>query len=206
LVRCDDDVAPLDDGIVREVSAALEDDWNDLILAALNLRKSKRKITFIPDRGAIEVFRGWHNEAVTLRNGPGRESEAKLKRCRENAIRIALNIAAAEWLGSGAFGDRIPLTGADAARGVVIAEYFLAQALHVSTAAVAAKRQERLNEILALVRNKGGSITLRHLRDHHNIGEAELGQIVSRNVDKLRIVEIAAGPSGGRPSRRLVAI
>jgi hypothetical protein len=29
---------------------------------------------------------------------------------------------------------------------------------------------------------------------------------VSRNVDKLRIVEIAAGPSGGRPSRRLVAI
>ena len=206
LVQCFNDVAPLDDGVVRVASPELEKKWDKLIRAALELRERGRTIKFIADPRAREIFRRWHNEAINFRNGPGREDEAKLSRCRENAVRIALNIAAEEWLLAGGIGVEAPLTAEHAARGVVIAQYFLAQTLSATRNAAAAKRQARLNDILELVRSNGGSMTLRILRHNHGIGEVELGQIVSSNPDKLRIEKGEVGPSGGRPSTRLVAI
>jgi hypothetical protein len=206
LVQCYNDVTPMDDGVVRVVSPELEKKWDDLIRAALALRERGRTIKFVAERRAREIFRRWHNEAINFRNGPGREDESKLSRCRENAIRIALNIAAEEWLLAGGIGVEAPLTAEHAARGVVIAQYFLAQTLNATRNAATAKRQARLNGILELLRSNGGSMTFRILHHNHGIGEVELGQIVSSNPDKLRIEKREAGPSGGRPSTRLVAI
>ena len=206
VVRCDDDVTPLDDGVIRNVPTELTDNWKNLVLDALQLRKEGRKIVFQAERAAAQVFRDFHNEAVALRNGEGRESEAKLKRCRENAIRIALVIAAAEWLLAGAHGDEPTLTAEHAARGVAFARYFLAETLKLTHCAVAQRRHARLEELLALVSQAGGSIPLRRLRDHHGFGETELKQIVERNPDVLKIEMKEPSKKGGRPSPRLIVI
>lgn len=206
VVRCDDDITPFDDGVVREVPPTLEAEWDKLIRAALELRKTGRKVTFRAEADAREIFRIFHNECVTLRNSGCRENEAKLKRCRENAIRIAIEIAATEWLAKGAEGDGPTLTAVHAARGVVIAEYFLAQTLNLTRGTALEKRQARLAEVMGLVSQAGGSITLRLLRDHHGVGESEVNQIVARNREKLKIETRNPGAKGGRPSVCLVAV
>lgn len=205
-IRCDDDVIPFDDGVRREVSPVLEAEWDTLVRAALNLRRTSRKVTFRAETDAVEVFRNFHNETVALRNGDGRESGAKLMRCRENAIRIAVVIAATEWLANGAESDTPTLTAEHAARGVTIAEFFLAQTLNLTRGAALEKRQARLAEVMSLVLQAGGGITLRLLRDHHGVGENEVHQIVARNPEKLKIETRSPGTKGGRPSARLVTI
>lgn len=205
-VQCEHDVIPEDDGIRREVPSAVAREWDTLVRAALDMRKTERRLVFRADDGAREVFRQSHNEAVSLRNGEGREAESKLMRCRENAIRCATIIAGTEWLAAGGAGATPPLTAEHAARGVAWARYFLQQSLNLTSGAAFAMRQKRLAEVLELVTQAGGSITLRRLRDHHGVGETELRQIVARNADKLRIETPPSGSKGGRPSPRLIAI
>jgi hypothetical protein len=205
---CDDDETPLDDGIFREVPAELEAHWENLIRAALDLRRTGRKVTFHATAEAKEVFRQWHNSAVVLRNGAGRESESKLKRCRENAIRIALCVAAAEWLETGGQGDETTLDAEAAARGVALADYFLSQTLSLTRGAAFERRQARLEELLRCVDQFGigGRITLRRLRNNHGFGETEARQIAERETGLLRIEEKPPTTRGGRPSPELVKI
>ncbi len=205
VIQCDDDLCPLDDGIFREVPAALEAEWDNLICAALKLRASVRRTTFSATAGAREVFRQWHNVAVQMRNGECRESEAKLKRCRENAIRIALVIAAGEWLLAGAADAEPTLSAETAARGVAMANYFLHQTLRLTRGAVRERRQARLDELLAIVSEAGGAITLRELRRSYSFGDAEVTTIVAREPALLRI-EATTTPKGGRRSPKLIAI
>jgi hypothetical protein len=148
VVPCDDDIIPLDDGIEREVPAQLTKQWSDLVRDALDLRKSGRKVMFRASTDARQIFRRFNNEAVAIRNGDGRENGAKLMRCRENAIRIALVIAATEWLAAGAVGDTPVLTAEHAARGVVIAQYFLANTLKLARASVMEAQKIRLHNLL----------------------------------------------------------
>lgn len=208
VVCCDDDETPLDDGIFREVPAELEAHWENLIHAALDLRRAGRKVTFHATAEAKEVFRQWHNAAVTLRNGAGRESESKLKRCRENAIRIALCIAAAEWLETGGHGDDPALDAATAARGVALADFFLSATLRLTRGAVHKRQATRLDELLRCVDQfgSGGRITLRRLRNNHGFGEVEVRQIAERETGLLRIEEKPTTTRGGRPSPELVKI
>ena len=208
VVCCDDDETPLDDGIFREVPEGLSAHWENLIRAALDLRRVGRTVTFQADAGAREVFRQWHNAAVTLRNGAGRESEAKLKRCRENAIRIALVIAAAEWLETGGQGDEPTLDAETAARGVALADYFLSQTIRLTRGAVFERQAKRHGELLSAVDRygSGGRITLRLLKHHHGFGEAEVRQIAERESGLLRIEEKPPTARGGRPSAELVKI
>lgn len=208
VVCCDDDETPLDDGIFREVPAALEARWAKLIRAALDLRRSGRTITFQADAGAKEVLRQWHNQAVALRNGAGRESEAKLKRCRENAIRIALVIAAGEWLEAGGLGNAPTLTAATAARGVALADYFLNQTLNLTRGAVHERQGARLDELLKAVDRYGcgGRITLRRLKNNHGFGELEVRHIAAREPGLLRVEDKPPTARGGRPSAELAKI
>ena len=205
---CSDDETPLDDGIFREVPEGLAAHWENLIRAALDLRRTGRKITFHADAGAKEVFRAWHNAAVTLRNGAGRESEAKLKRCRENAIRIALCIAAAEWLETGGQGDEPTLDAETAARGVALADFFLSQTLSLTRGAVHERQATRLDELLRCLdrHGSGGRLALYRLKNSHGFGEVEVANIAERESGLLRIEEKPTTPRGGRPSAELVKI
>lgn len=188
VIRCDDDICPLDDGVFREVPPAVTAEWRSLILAALALRRTGRNIVFQADREARELFRNWHNEAVKLRNGAGRESEAKLKRCRENAIRIATGIAAAEWLKAGQpGGDKPPLTVEHAAKGIAIARYFLAETLSLTRGAVVEKQRTQVAELSGIVAQAGGAISLRELRRCHGYGEAQLAQIAATSKGALKV-------------------
>ena len=155
---------------------------------------------------AKEVFRHWHNQAVRLRNGEEREGEAKLMRSRENAIRIATVLAAADWLTKGDTDNSPPLTAEHAARGVALADFFLSQTLALTKGAAFERRQARLEELLKFVDQAGGQITLRLLRKSHGFGEIELRQIVARNSAKLRIETLPTTEKGGRPSPCLIAI
>jgi hypothetical protein len=135
-----------------------------------------------------------------MRNGECRESEAKLKRCRENAIRIALVIAAGEWLLAGAADAEPTLSAETAARGVAMANYFLHQTLRLTRGAVRERRQARLDELLAIVSEAGGA-----LRRSYSFGDAEVTTIVAREPALLRI-EATTTPKGGRRSPKLIAI
>jgi hypothetical protein len=206
IVVLDDDQAPIDDGQPREVDKRAEAEWERLILDALDLRRNEGKIVFHATAEAKEVFRAWHNQAVELRNGEERENEAKLMRSRENAIRLATVLAAADWLTNGDTDNTPPLTAEHAARGVALADFFLAQTLALTKGAAFERRQARLEELLKFVDQAGGQITLRLLRKSHGFGEVELRQIVARNSDKLRIEARPTTEKGGRPSPCLIAI
>jgi len=206
IVVLDDDQAPIDDGQPREVDTRAEAAWERLILDALDLRRNEGKIVFHATAEAKEVFRAWHNQAVELRNGEERESEAKLMRSRENAIRLATVLAAADWLTNGDTDNTPPLTAEHAARGVALADFFLAQTLALTKGAAFERRQARLEELLKFVDQAGGQITLRLLRKSHGFGEVELRQIVARNSDRLRVETRPTTEKGGRPSPCLIAI
>ena len=206
VVECSDDIIPLDDGAPREVPSYLEHQWDKLVRAALELPKAGRNVTFIADDDAREVFRIFHNEAVAILNDKGRENQAKWKRCRENAIRNALVIAATEWLVAGAVSNTPTLTKDHAARGVVLAQYFMYNTLKLTKAATVEAQKTRFSQLEEIVKQAGGSITLRQLRDHHGFGESELNQIVGRNENVFKLETAISGPKGGRPSPRLVAI
>ena len=206
VIRCGHDVAPYDDGVDRELPPKLMSRWGELVRAALDLRVTGRSVTtFRVAAEAKEIFRKFHNEAIDIRNGEGREHESKLARCRENSIRIALVFAATDWLQAGAEGDPI-LSAEHAARGVAVARYFLAESINLCQGAALERRQARLQEVVNLVNQAGGVITLRTLRKNHGVGEAELGQIVARHPDLLRIETQGPGARGGRPSPRLVLV
>lgn len=206
VIRCDDDVCPLDDGVFREVPSLVSGEWENLINAAIELRATGRKIVFQADTDARELFRQWHNEAVELRNGPGRESEGKLKRCRENAIRIGNNIAATEWLKAGQHGgQKPPMTAEHAARGIAIARYFLAQTLNLTRGAVAEKQQVQLADVLAILTRAGWCMTLRELRRSYGIGENQAAQIVATSGGVLKI-EMHKPPGRERSSACLLAV
>jgi len=206
VVRCEHDLAPLDDGIVREVPPLLVSQWDRLVRAALDLRRTGRKVTFTAEPAAAKVFRDFHNEAVELRNGEGRESEAKLMRSRESAIRIAITIAALGWLEAGAESETPILSAEDAARGVAIAQFFNSQTLLLTNTARMEQRGQRLAKALALVTAAGGSITLRQLRNNHGFSESEVRQIAERSGDTLSIEVRKPSAKGGQPSPRLVAV
>jgi len=206
VVQFHHDLVPHDDGIFREVPPEVSKRWNTLVRAALELRKRERKTTFRTEPEAAEIFRHFYNTMADERNGEGREYEAKLLRGRENAIRIALDFAAAEWLEAGADDEAAILTAEHAARGVALAQYFTNQSVNLTRRGAMEKRQARLDEILAIVGEAGGSITLRLLRDNHGVGESELGQIVGRNPGLLKIETAPSGPKGGRRSPRLVIV
>ena len=89
---------------------------------------------------------------------------------------------------------------------MAIAEFFLAASLNLTRSAKAEQRAVRLEQVLSFVSQAGGSITLRRLRDHHNVGEGELRQIVATHPEQLRIETFEPGAKGGRPSARLIAI
>ncbi len=206
VIECGHDAMPLDDGVEREVPSAILEDWNNCIRAALALRNSGRKITFRCEPDAKEVFRAFHNEMVTFRNGEGREHEAKLLRCRENGARIATVIATTEWLAACAHVDNPPLTAEHAAKGVALAQFFLNQSVNLMRGAALERREARLQHVLAIAGQYGGQITIRRLRDHHGVGEVELRQIVERNPALLRIETTKPGTTGGRQSPHLVVL
>ena len=109
-------------------------------------------------------------------------------------------------ISSGADDEAAILTAEHAARGVALAQYFTNQSVNLTRRGAMEKRQARLDEILAIVGEAGGSITLRLLRDNHGVGESELGQIVGRNPGLLKIETAPSGPKGGRRSPRLVIV
>jgi hypothetical protein len=199
-VRVGHDIWPHDDGVFREIPLEVETEWASLIAAALDLRKDERQITFYATDTARQVFRTWHNEAVALRNADQREQESRLARCRETAIRIALIIAALDWLEKGATSDKPSLQPEHAVRGVTITRFLTDSALHISGIAAAGKRAQRLEWIVKLLRESGGRVTIRNLRDHHGIGPEEIRQIVSRNPKVMAVEEGIVGRKGGRPA------
>jgi hypothetical protein len=178
--------------------------WVKLVLSALEQRTSGQRVVFRAEAGAREVFRQWHNECVSWRNGEAREHEAKLMRGRENAIRIALVFAAADWLATKGSGDEAVLSAEHAARGVAWARYFTQQTLTLTHSAAMERRAARLEELLKILDQNSGRMTLRRLRDNHGFGETELNQIVGRSLALLRIETRTACERGGRPSRVLV--
>lgn len=195
-VRCSRDVMPYDDGIVREVSSALVEQWTRLVRAAVQLRSDKRHIRLVVTPDAREIFRKWHNEAVDLRNEKFREEENKLARCRENAIRIANNFVAAECLLDESGCDEFALTAEHAERGVTCARWFLQSALNLTHTQRAAARERRRDKIIEILQVRGGRERLRDLERIHNIAPSEARRFTEYYPAKLKVEKTRTGERG----------
>jgi hypothetical protein len=161
------DLMPYDDGVEREVPTEVSLQWGRLIRQALALRAKEQVVRLNVSPEAREIFRLWHNEAVDLRNTKYREEENKLARARENAIRIANNLAAAELVLRQHELDRPVLTKEHAEGGIALARFFLQTALNLTGTQRAMARARRLERIEGVLRFHAGRERLHELERNH---------------------------------------
>lgn len=127
---------------------------------------------------AREVFRGFHNRSVDLRNGPFRDDADVMGRLRENAIRLALGQAVLDaWTLDGV---RAEITAQQAERGIALAEWGLFSLLRFLGPARHKRRQERLRELVDVLKERGAECSLRILRDSHGFSPEEVRRLAEQ--------------------------
>lgn len=188
---------PEDDGIKREIQESVVQEWGKLIKDCLDLRESEPIGVSCTDE-AREALREYHNETVKLRNGPLRDIQGQLSRCRENASRLALCIAVATR------GVHVrKLTMEDAKAGIAIHRWATGQLLQL----LQATRQERLREmagkLLELLYEAGGQKSLRDLVKSNHVKETDIEAICSEYPQRFAIETLE---TGGRPTRVVKAL
>ena len=193
------DQIPEDDGVLRYVSESAQREWDVLVRRALAIRESSREIPCSTE--AREIFRAFHNEAVSLRNGKYRSIEGELGRWRENAIRVAGGECVADALVKGDDLDNILLTPEHAHRGVTIARWSHLNSIVMLNRGMIERQWQRVETLQTLLTRYHGKVTLRDLRLRHGFASQEVKSLVAEYRDRLSL-EVAK-PATGRPSEIL---
>lgn len=186
-----------DDGIQREISPGTLERWGELIRGCLALRAAPgappnppRVVTC--DHAARELLRAYHNETVTARNGELADIQGELSRCRENAARVALVVAAASR-GPGVD----TLAAADAEAGIAIVRWATGQLLRLLETGRRERAQERVERLCELLAEAGGQKTLRELANSNGFTAAEVRALAGKFPARLLIEK---RPTAGRPT------
>jgi hypothetical protein len=198
------DNIPEDDGILRNVSAKAEENWDLLVRRALDLRNSSYEIHC--SKEAREVFRAFHNEAVQLRNGKYREIEGELGRWRENAIKTAGGQCVADAIVEGRNPNELVLVSEQAERGVKIARWSHLHSIAMLHKGMSERHWNRIKTLCDLLATRyNGSATLRDLSLRHGFVPLEVKSLVLEYPETLMVemVQHGAGTLGGRPSETL---
>ena len=146
---------------------------------------------------AREVFRHFHNESIQLRRGDYADVSGELSRWRENAIRMALNLWLANFIGG-------EITGEQADRAVRITRWCARSYLAILNQGRNARRYARAQGLRAiLVETPNRTITLRDLANRHGYDHGEVRKLVAGFPDLLKIETKMAGSQGGRSSEGL---
>ena len=190
------DSIPEDDGVVRFVTESVRRAWDSLVRQVLECRGSAQIIQCSLD--AREVFRAFHNEAVSLRNGKYRAIEGELGRWRENAIRIAGGQCMADAISRGEDPDVLTLSADQARRGVKIARWSHLHSLGMLNKGLAERQWQRVETLQTLLSRYDGTVTLRDLRDRHGFAPDEVKRLAAEYPHALSIR--TNKPAIGRPS------
>lgn len=191
---------PHDTIVNYEIEQEVLERWDKFIRQCLEIRDMPGKVRTEPhivtcSPEAREMFLEFHNETVDLRNKELADIQCTLSRFRENAARIALNLAVA------ARGVHVEtLTVEDAQAGVEIMRWIMEQTVRLLDATRrerAEKRAERLSDIL---KEAGGSKTLGRLANSNGFKAAEVRILVERFPARFSIEKVQQGGRGGRPS------
>lgn len=197
---CEHDVIPEDDGVVRQVSEQVQEEWNRLVLKILDTRAAPEPVVIHCTPEARELFRDWHNESVRLRNGPFRDMEGELGRWRENAIRLAGGQCVADAYMQGVESGDIVLSVEHARRGVSLARWASRSTLAILHEGIEDRRTARAETLRQLLNSCSGKMTLRELKRRHGYDNNEVKALVSAYPKTLSVQRVEPGKEGGRPS------
>lgn len=191
-----------DDGAMVVLDEAVLAEWNKAVRLALVPRivGSRQIRQFTWSREAQDVFRMHHNRIVALRQNDWKHHQAIFERSRENAIRIAVGLLAADIVAG--LSIRGGEDAAIAERAGAIAEWFEHERFRFFVRRDednAATLKNRTLEIL--VQQPGHAMTFRDLQRRHGIEEAEVKELV-RVFPQLFLAR-REKKSTGRPSQLL---
>lgn len=191
---------PYDTGDSYEVEPEVLGRWASLIRQCLELRgkaveaqSEPRIVNCSPE--AKKLLRDYHNETVDHRNKELADIQSTLSRLRENASRIALNIAVAN---RGPSVDT--LTVEDAEAGIAVMRWVMEQALRLLDAGRRARAGVRAERLAQLLTEAGGKKTLGKLADANGFGVAEVRRLAGRFPARFSLEKVQIGERGGRPS------
>jgi hypothetical protein len=192
-----------DDGIHREISPRTLNQWGDLIRKCLALRAAPGEPPNPPsavtcDPAARELFRAYHNQTVTARNGEFADIQGELSRCRENAARVALAVAIAS---RGPSVDT--LTAVDAEAGIAIVRWATVRLLRLLEVGRRERSQERFERLCKLLVDAGKQKTLRELANSNGFTPAEVHALAAKFPAWLLIEK---RQTGGRPTETAILV
>jgi len=186
-----------DDGVSREIAQGTLERWGNLIRVCLALRAAPGKPMNPPrivtcEPAARELLRDYHNQTVAARNGELADVQGELSRCRENAARVALNVAVAS---RGV--DVTSLTVTDVKAGIAIVRWATDQLLRLLESGRLERAQERVEKLCELLAEAGGQKTLRALANSNGFTAPEVRALAARFPARFLIEK---HQTAGRPT------
>ena len=171
--------------------------WANLVSEILEYRASHAEPDVIEATAeARAVLRAFHNQAVDRRRTGGdlRDIEAYVARWAENAWRLALVLHVTKYGGAAGRG---PIDEQTAKEAVEIMQWFIVQQLAILDAYRPRRSNVRLERLLAILREAGGSKTMGQLKDSNGFEEVELRNLANQFPTQLGIDKLQ---QPGRPS------
>lgn len=196
-------VVPFDNGTARAIPDIVQNNWSTAIDAILSARdRGESVLTCHPD--AMELFLAFHNEVVTLRNGPLRQFQGDFGRARENAVRVALGQAVLDATSRGELPTMIYPDHAQ--RGIDVVRYSLATFAKCLLPLREEIRMNRARKIQEICGGINGRVTVKILKNNHGFDEVEIEELLTLYPQYLRGETLPTTTRGGRPSRTVVRV
>jgi hypothetical protein len=180
------ELIPYESAECREPDIEARQKWNEAIANIHgHIYSASTPHIFHVTHEARKVFLALHNRSVAARNGAFRDEADVMGRLRENAIRLALGQAVLD--GMTLDGVRLEITAHQAERGVALAEWGLFSLLRFLGPARHKRRQERLRELVDVLKERGAECSLRTLRDSHGFTPEEVKRFAEQFPSRLAV-------------------
>lgn len=180
-----------------EMDQSVVESWSALVQALLPYRTSGvEPILIDATDDARKILRAFKNETVTRVKigGDLRDVDSYVARWAENAWRLSLCLHGAE-LGGDA--HRRPLSRTTAENAVCIVRWFAREQLSILADGRTDRFKFRLDKLLAILRDAGGSKTLGQLKDSNSFDSDEVMSLADQFPHRFHVVKL---PQAGRPS------
>lgn len=180
-----------------EMDAAAVEEWSTLINDLLGYRGScAEPILIEAEPEARRLLREFHNLAVDrVRDGGDlRDVDCYVARWAENAWRLSLVLHCTTHGGDA---HRKSLHESTAENAIRIMEWFIGEQLTVLAASRSDQFRTRLNKLIAILADAGGSKTLGQLKDANRFDADEVKSLAARFPQQLVVEKLK---QSGRPS------
>jgi hypothetical protein len=168
-----------------EMDESVVNAWDGLIQSLLGYRNTCGEPIRIDAEAAVRrMIREFQNRAVDRMKTGGdlRDVDSYVSRWTENVWRLSLVLHCATH---GADSHRMPLQEKTAASAIVIVEWFIREQLAILAAGRADRFKARLEKLLSILSDAGGSKTLGQLKDANGFEHDEVKHLAKFFPEKL---------------------